>query len=580
MLIHDGYELCFDGFVIDDDSFDIMAHTDVDILAGASFMESNDVAVRPSRHRIMFGDRLVYPYSGSTTSPRETSETESAPAKAKTSKSQTECACSETVTECERSAPVTACAYSEIAFEWERTETIMCECCETVTECERCETVTEYECGNMVTECERSATVMVYEGCEMVMENECLKTLTDCSAHLEMEFFGRDDDLTHDEPTGRSEFSGQLGKCLRGRLRGNSYFPATVTMVTSQVHCLSPAVCDVSYGAGCFSAEQVLDCLCLRHGSGSLGVEYDSDLHHNCNTRPFSVPCNPKGIPESDRIVCVPILGDVLTTDHATSCEIPPFDFPEPSQQCTGNGDALSPGPGDFVTFHSTQTRTASDVDDTIGPDEAMLTLPHTSTDRVILRPYTYAIPEVTLTHDCLREFAGDAVLSDQIPAEASETDPTDHPPCGHAPESCTDPPLHTAHLLVSSVDDHLPLTSADDDTLGLHLLLGDGGSAYFDMSLPWTPPPWTCGPRPSAFVVEGGPVPSPHDGASRPSHLLMAAICPSGVLRAPTLGVTDLATMDVTRPPVPRITGPSAPLDSTGLIVSPHPPMSPFTPG
>ena len=40
MLIHDGYELCFDGFVINDDSFDIMAHTDADILASASFMES------------------------------------------------------------------------------------------------------------------------------------------------------------------------------------------------------------------------------------------------------------------------------------------------------------------------------------------------------------------------------------------------------------------------------------------------------------------------------------------------------------------------------------------------------------
>ena len=263
----------------------------------------------------MFGDRLVYPYSGSTPSLNETGETESVPAKAK---SQTECACSETATECERSAPVTACAYSEIVFEWECTETTVCGGCE------------------IATVCERSATVMVYEGCETVMENECLKTLTDCahnvevefqchddelvgnhnhetaavcehetdmgSAHLEKEYFGRD--LTHDEPTGRSVFSGQLDKCLRGRLNGNSYFPA---QVISQVDCLSPAVCDIGYGTdspGFFSAEQVLDCLCVRHGSGSLGAVYDSDVHHNGNTRPFSVPCNPKGIPESDRILC------------------------------------------------------------------------------------------------------------------------------------------------------------------------------------------------------------------------------------------------------------------------------------
>ena len=210
-----------------------------------------------------------------------------------------------------------------------------------------------------------------------------------------------------------------------------------------------------------------------------------------------------------------------------------------------------------------------------------ILTLPHTSTDRVILCPHTDAIPKVTLTHDCLCEIAGDAVLgvSDQVPADASGTKPTDHPPCGHATEFYG-LRVQTDHLPVSSVDDHLSLTSADDDTLGLHLLLGDVGSAYFDMSLPWTPPHWTCGPHPSAFFVEGGPVPSPHDGALRPSHLLMTAICPSSVLRTPTLGVTDLATVDVTRPPVPRITGPPAPPVSTGLTVSPHPPMSPFTPG
>ena len=602
-LIHDGYELWFDGFIIEDDVYDGMDNHNVhvDIIAGAPFMESNDVAVRPSRHRIMFGDHLVFTYSAfSSTGPREMSETESAPAKA-----------SKMVTESERSAPFGGCVFSEIATECECSETVMvcernetiteCECehSESAIECERSESATECEGSNVVTDCECSEMVTMYEGCDSEIVSEAVAECehdmgsdhnemeTDCAyTHIELETVCLD--FRPEETIVRSEFSGQLTECHQESFRDCATDFDLHSLVTSRCDIVSPVVCDVcsGSGSGC-SAEQVLDCSCTGHGSDSLGVEYNADRYtclRPCNTKPFVVPCNPKSIPDRDRVVCLRspefLSSDVLATEH-TSCDIPPHGFPEPFQQCPDIEDALSPDDG--VTFHSTQAQTASydgHPDDlTIGPDEETLILPRATTDRVILRPCTCAISRVTLTHDCLCEFHGDAVLSDQILADASGSSRTDHPPCSRTTASY-DPPLQAAHLLVTRVDDHLPVTFADDDTLGLHFLLDDVGPAYFDMSLPCTLSLWTCGPRPPSLIAEGGPVPSPHDGASRPSHLLTTAICPSGVFRAPTLGVTDLATVDVTRPPVPRITGPSAPPDTTGLTVSPHPPMSPFTAG
>ena len=609
-LIHDGYELWFDGFVIEDDVYDGMDNHNVhvDIIAGAPFMESNDVAVRPSRHRIMFGDHLVFTYSGfSSTGPREMSETETESAPAKASK---------TVTESERSAPVGGCVFGEIATECEWSETVMvyersetitecersesaigCECSESAIECERSESAIECEVSN-VTDCECSEMVM-YGGCdsEIVSEAvaECEHAMgsdhnemeTECAyTHIEVETVCLD--IRPEETIVCSEFSGQLTECHQESFRDCATDFDLHSPVTSQCDIVSPVVCDVCSGSGCSSAEQVLDCPGIGHaGADSVGVEYNADRYTSlrpCNTKPFVVPCNPKCIPDRDMVVCLPsselLSSDALATEH-TSCDIPPRGFPEPFQQCTEIEDVLSPDDG--VTFHFTRAQTASydgHPDDlTIGPDEETLILPRATTDRVILRPCTSAISRVNVTHDRLCEFHGDAVLSDQILADASGSNRTDHPPCGHTTASC-DPPLQAAHLFVTRVDDHLPVTFADDDTLGLHFLLDDVGPAYFDMSLPCTLSPWTCGPRPPSFIAEGGPVPSPHDGASRPSHLLTTAICPSGVFRTPTLGVTDLATVDVTRPPVPRITGPPAPPDTTGLTVSPHPPMSPFTPG
>ena len=82
-LVHKEYELWFDGFVIADD-VDLVMDMHVEILAGAPFMEQNDVAVGPSKHRITFGDSEVFTYGGSVSvntkscvdSPKDTCMTE------------------------------------------------------------------------------------------------------------------------------------------------------------------------------------------------------------------------------------------------------------------------------------------------------------------------------------------------------------------------------------------------------------------------------------------------------------------------------------------------------------------------
>ena len=187
--------------------------------------------------------------------------------------------------------------------------------------------------------------------------------------------------------------------------------------------------------------------------------------------------------------------------------------------------------------------------------------------------------------------------LSNQPAADDTIAFPADRPTSSDAAEPNSEhPPSVTAHLLASHVtsDPHTP--NADNDAIGLHPLLDDVGPTYydatglhpllddvgptcFDTNLTWSSPPWTCGPRPPSFTLEGGPSPSPDDGALRAFHLLSTK-CAPGVPRAPTLGVTDLASTDVTYPPVPWIADPSAPPDSAGLAVPSHPPMSPLTPG
>ena len=61
MLDHNGQDLWFEGFVVDDVVMNKL-NMSVDIIAGAPFMELNDVSVRPSVRKIMLGDEYTFSY--------------------------------------------------------------------------------------------------------------------------------------------------------------------------------------------------------------------------------------------------------------------------------------------------------------------------------------------------------------------------------------------------------------------------------------------------------------------------------------------------------------------------------------
>ncbi|XP_041461529.1 uncharacterized protein LOC121412833 [Lytechinus variegatus] len=59
-LFYDGCELYYDGFVVED------SVVNFDVMAGAPFMEKNDVSIRPSKRQIMFGDYHTFSYMSSS----------------------------------------------------------------------------------------------------------------------------------------------------------------------------------------------------------------------------------------------------------------------------------------------------------------------------------------------------------------------------------------------------------------------------------------------------------------------------------------------------------------------------------
>ena len=52
MFVRGEKSFSFDGLIVE--------NLDVDILAGTSFMESNDIAVRPAKRQVMLGDGTTY----------------------------------------------------------------------------------------------------------------------------------------------------------------------------------------------------------------------------------------------------------------------------------------------------------------------------------------------------------------------------------------------------------------------------------------------------------------------------------------------------------------------------------------
>ena len=148
-LFHDGCELFFDGFVVEDI---FIANDDmnlpVDVIAGVPFMEQNDVSVRPSQHRITFGDSHVFTYA------------------------------SHAVNHCDSpaeligAAPIEMKNVCETACEHNKTKTECEHINETKTECEYInETKTKYE--HEMTVCELAAKETVSEHIHIEMKAEC-----------------------------------------------------------------------------------------------------------------------------------------------------------------------------------------------------------------------------------------------------------------------------------------------------------------------------------------------------------------------------------------------------------------------
>ncbi|XP_041466289.1 uncharacterized protein LOC121416837 [Lytechinus variegatus] len=63
-LFYDECELYYDGFVVED------SVVNFDVMAGAPFMEKNDVSIRPSKRQIMFGDYHTFSYMSSNQFPQ------------------------------------------------------------------------------------------------------------------------------------------------------------------------------------------------------------------------------------------------------------------------------------------------------------------------------------------------------------------------------------------------------------------------------------------------------------------------------------------------------------------------------
>ena len=634
-LFHDGHELFFDGFVVEDA---FIANDDmnvpVDVIAGAPFMEQNDVSVRPSQRRITFGDSHVFTYASHAVdhydSPAELIGT--APIEMK-NVCETPCEHNETKTECEHiNETKTECEHNETKTECEHINETKRECEDNETktvsehihiemnaECELNET-TVYDrvttvCDHVMTVCEHNETsvcqykMMECEHSEMMlkckhrMKMECKHNDTIDSEHneMEMECCDAEQETQCEDTNVYSRFSCTF--CVENEDLPpfdecyGEHFGRVVEFEPNSTDTSQSGVAPQSLIAG-RDIGYIAATSWTEHSSGHLSVEPGSG--HPLPDYRSGIPVT---VPRSATSCANHLPGNSLAcTRRSASCDA----YADPFTTHIGHSrkDVVEHGNG--VSFHegsgflvdnavmysspgctvSSSDRHADHVPDPDGPSPRC---PCATTGAEVLHPigllhsaHSQLIPTAT------RHGQSIYTLSDQPAADDTIAFPADRTTSSRAAEP--DSKL-TSHV---TSDPHTP--NADDDAIGLHPLLNDVGPTYydatglhpllddvgpacFDASPTWSSPPRTCGPRPPSFTPEGGPSPCPDDGALHAFHLLSTK-CAPGVPRAPTLGITDLASMDVNRPPVPWIADPSAPHDSAGLAVPSLPPMSPLTPG
>ena len=644
MLFHHGSELWFDGFVVDDTVLDNL-HVD-DVVAGAPFMEQNDVSVRPSKRTIQFGDDYLFTYGTSTVA-------------ASASECDTHCmghgmsahSDRENASGIERDHK-TVCDRVDDAIQ--REPTTMCDCADDTSECEfmsksvhdrdndniECELTTVCDRGGDI-DCafgQRDAaytetsyeTEPVYDDCVLGWSDiypdfsEVIASSTVDGYHGEC--LGQDVERDCDSPVSNQSYTVALSLIVEDDVDDDSVrlptelssdCPWTELSSDHALHTERSSECPpIGCSSGLAPTELSSGCLPSEH---SIDHPTEHSSGHALHTERSS-GCSPterRSGPPSTDTTCSPVADSTACDYHCIQvnqseglinvsvppkcvgyhgnnvCPVDVHDMPRQdidpvlvqhrsgapyASVLSGSNEGAFPFVWDTTRSSSHEYRMTSHgrpKDRITRPDNEPLDPPNSTAGHVVSHPvHCDAYPGLDIAcashvlahtgaqgnHHFMRDHVSGQI--DHHLSSDARREPPDRTPTA------------TSALTTWSCDDLWLTSNADYDTIRLHPPLDDDGPAYCDTGPTWTPPPWTCGPRPPSFFTARGPFPCPQERAPR------AAIRDTPDVRAPTQVVADLAIVDVTHPPVPWITNPSAPPDSTGLAVPPHPPMTPLTPG
>ena len=588
-LFHGECQLWFDGFVIADDA---MNDFHVDVVAGAPFMEQNDVSIRPSKHTITFGDYgVVFQYDGSPVigcdAPVGMSmrDTDGAPERESeyTHESAAETMPDDSVPECGDDYPV------DIVYTSTPRENVNVNDGEYSDWSEVCEIEIEHE----------NVTPDVYPT-EFPHENESddgdhTACIYSADFSIEIESVHGDSQFPFSTRADRSNPSAPSAECssrppmVKHRL---AYFPTEHSSRFPTVGCSSvvesmqcsrpPVIMVIDRSPVCDTAMPMsVDSQCSSNTNPSEGDVISSAP--TTSSACFGNVCPADTSPEPHQGLELVIVPPYASAPSAGVS----------SESDEGGAHPFIDGPTSYLSPRHTPP-VDHHTDHVTGPDgETPDDHPHYTDDLAASR-HRHHDPDSdvqtllpTVKHRVLCD------PSEQPPAEDAVTSLTDQPPTKdtsepshgaiqhafHAPSAHSIPPV-TDHVLALDVDDDRQQTPlADIDSLGLHLPVDDAGPAYCVTHPTWNLPPWTCGPRPPSILAAGGPFPRPHQRAPSAASRIKASKRASDS-QAPTQVVADLASVDVNPLRVPWITHPSAPPDSTGLATPPHPPMSPLIPG
>ena len=589
-LRHGGYDLQYDGFVVADH----VLSNHADILVGAPFMELNDVSVRPSKQRIMFGDDFMFSYGACDQSVRDTGSTVSTNIN-------------------------TVCDSIHRANDYD-------ECCD-FDYLDSCQTEPEvwndYDDEFCDSEDVEFCHTEIGDANFYHDSDECRNKQGDAYNNVEFEFCrqiqrknddewseyydaacnginGRNSDVTRDKDFDRIvdlPESVQSGSApgddiyddgctpLAEQACGSSYSSDPVSdaefssAVSGHTDTYVSAQLAEMCGSGSSGAEQCSECFVCIDGTppyrdvgcddsvdcGSLtefacpGLASSTKYPSSSGCIPQDVRCHenhPTSIsPRPHQALGLSTRQTTVPSAHALSKQTMENALPPISEAfCNAKSLKLEP-PSDVHRKIWCANWDKLDVSTT----GAGLTASHSGP------PFT-ATPFDTMStsHRCLYDGLQDAQQS----TDDSLPDTCPQGLLAASPSGADSLLSETASVMTTcSEDSHCPDTpSADHDKSGHIPLLEGTGNACYDSSPPWNPPPWTISPRPPSSVDEGGPLPLTHAGAVNTLRVLVTAK-PTCVSSTP-VGLAGLTPVDSTLPvlwppcpPAPQQYPPSPPM-------------------